>query len=111
MIDYDDDNDRKASGSDVGASWLPCTVASIRRGRLQTTSKRLLEEVCLNYAYPIRNKLKDYDMMKSLMTSGTLTRGTELNEDPGRSDTIAFPKKGSHDGLWWVPPTRVVPHI
>jgi hypothetical protein len=35
--------------------------------------KRLLEEACPNHAYPIRHKLKDYGMMRSLMTSGSLT--------------------------------------
>jgi hypothetical protein len=44
---------------------------------------RLLEEACPNHAYPIRHKLKDCDMMKSFMISGSLTRGTELDEDPG----------------------------
>jgi hypothetical protein len=44
---------------------------------------RLLEEACPNHAYPIRHKHKDCDMMKSFMISGSLTRGTELDEDPG----------------------------
>jgi hypothetical protein len=38
-------------------------------------SKRLLEETCLNYAYPIRHKLKG-----SFLTSGSLTWGAELGE-------------------------------
>jgi hypothetical protein len=35
--------------------------------------KRRLEESYANQAYPIRHKLKDYDMMRSFMTSGSLT--------------------------------------
>jgi hypothetical protein len=35
--------------------------------------KRRLEESYPNQAYPIRHKLKDYDMMRSFMTSGSLT--------------------------------------
>jgi hypothetical protein len=35
--------------------------------------KRLLEEAYPNHAYPVRHKLKDCDMMRSFMTSGTLT--------------------------------------
>jgi hypothetical protein len=35
--------------------------------------KRLLEEACPNHAYPIWHKLKDCIMMKSFMTSGSLT--------------------------------------
>jgi hypothetical protein len=35
--------------------------------------KRLLEKSCPNHAYPIRHKLKDYSMMRSFMTSGSLT--------------------------------------
>jgi hypothetical protein len=35
--------------------------------------KRLLEEDCPNHAYPISYKLKDCDMIRSFMTSGSLT--------------------------------------
>jgi hypothetical protein len=55
--------------------------------------RRLLVEVCLNHAYPIRHNLKDCDMMKSFMISGSFTRGKELNEHPSESDTILFPKE------------------
>jgi hypothetical protein len=42
--------------------------------------KRLLDEACPNHAYLIRHKLKDYEMMQSFMTSGTLTGGVDLDE-------------------------------
>jgi hypothetical protein len=35
--------------------------------------KRLLDEACPNHAYPIRHKLKDCGVMRSFMTSGSLT--------------------------------------
>jgi hypothetical protein len=52
--------------------------------------KRLLEEAYPNHAYPVRHKLKDCDMMRSFMTSGTLTWGAELDEGPNGSDTMSF---------------------
>jgi hypothetical protein len=35
--------------------------------------KRLLEAACQNHANPIRHKLKDYGMVRSFMTSGSIT--------------------------------------
>jgi hypothetical protein len=52
---------------------------------------RLLEEDCSNYAYPIKHKLKDCGMMKSFIISRFLTRGMEVEEDLGGSDTMPFP--------------------
>jgi hypothetical protein len=52
--------------------------------------KRLLEEAYPNHAYPIKHKLKDCDMMRSFMISGSPTQGTKLNEDLGKSDTMPF---------------------
>jgi hypothetical protein len=57
--------------------------------------KRLLEEACPNHAYPIWHKLKDYDMMRSFITSGSLTWGVELNEAPNGSDTMPFPEENT----------------
>jgi hypothetical protein len=53
--------------------------------------KRLLEEACPNHVYLIRDKLKDCNMMKSFVILGSLTWGTELDEDLGCSDTKPFP--------------------
>jgi hypothetical protein len=41
----------------------------------------------LNHAYPVKHKLKDYDMMKNFMTSGSLTRD---KEDPSGRDATTF---------------------
>jgi hypothetical protein len=58
-------------------------------------SKRLLEEACPNHEYPIRHKLKDCGIMRSLMTSWFLTWGAELDECPDGSDMTPFPGKMS----------------
>jgi hypothetical protein len=55
--------------------------------------KRLLEKACPNHLYPVRHKLKYCDIMRSFMTSGSLTWGAELDEEPDRSDTMPFLKK------------------
>jgi hypothetical protein len=49
-----------------------------------------LEEACLNHAYLIMHKLKDCGMMKNFMTSGSLTRDKEPEEDMGESDSTPF---------------------
>jgi hypothetical protein len=51
---------------------------------------RLLEEACLNHPCPIKHKLKDCDMIKNFMTSGSRSRSTELEEAPGGSNSIPF---------------------
>jgi hypothetical protein len=55
--------------------------------------KRLLEEASPNHAYPIMHNLKDYGMMRSFMTSGSLTWGAELIEGLDGSDTVPFPRE------------------
>jgi hypothetical protein len=35
--------------------------------------EKLLEEMCPNHAYPVKHKLRDCDMMKNFMVSGSLT--------------------------------------
>jgi hypothetical protein len=57
--------------------------------------KRLLEEAYPNDAYLIRHKLKDYGMMRSFMTSGSLTWGAELNKGPNGSDMMPLPKENA----------------
>jgi hypothetical protein len=76
---------RKQTALAWGASRQPCTVASARRGRRQTTSRDFLRR-------PARTTC-DCDMVKNFMTSGSLTRGRQLEEDPGGSDTTSFPRE------------------
>jgi hypothetical protein len=92
-VDYDNGNNRKAGDSSMG--HIMTTIHSIKHQvRLPTEHfKRLLEVACPNNVHPIRHKLKDYNMMKSLMISRSPTQGTELNEDLGGSDTLPFPGK------------------
>jgi hypothetical protein len=68
MISCDDGHDWEACGSDVGGSST--TTRSDKRPTRPPTDyfKRLLKEACPNHAYPVRDKLKDCDMMRSFMT-------------------------------------------
>jgi hypothetical protein len=54
--------------------------------------KGLLEEAYPDHTYLIKHKLKDYDIMKSFITSRSPTWGTRLDDDPGRSYTMPFPR-------------------
>jgi hypothetical protein len=91
--DYNNGNNGKASSSDIG--HVMTGVHSNKHQAWPPTDhfKRLLEEACPNHAYPIRHKLKDCDMMKSFMISGSCTLGTRLNEDPSGSNAMPFPRK------------------
>jgi hypothetical protein len=53
--------------------------------------KKLLEETCLNHAYPVKLKIRDCGMMKNFMAPGSLARGMEVNEVPDEGDTMPFP--------------------
>jgi hypothetical protein len=72
-IDHDDGNDGEGGG--FGVRRISTTVHGDKhQSRLPMDHfKRLLEEACPNHAYPIRNKLKDCDMMWSFMTLGSLS--------------------------------------
>jgi hypothetical protein len=55
--------------------------------------ERLLEEACPNHAYPIKHKLKDCSMMKNFVSSGSLTRDKDPEEDLSDRDTTPFPRE------------------
>jgi hypothetical protein len=57
--------------------------------------KRLLEEAYPNHAYPVRHKLKDYCMMRSFMTSGSVNWAAELDEGPNGSNATPFPRENA----------------
>jgi hypothetical protein len=88
--DNDDSNDGEAS--DSGMMCISTTARSDKReARLPTDHfKRLLEEACPNHPNPVRHKLKDCGMMRSFMTSRSLSWGVELDEGPDGSDTMPF---------------------
>jgi hypothetical protein len=43
-------------------------------------------------------------MMKNFIISGSLTLGMELDEDPGRSDTMPFPREDAIMMVYDAPP-------
>jgi hypothetical protein len=90
MTDYGNGNNKMVGGSNMG--HIVTTTHSDKRQALPPTDhfKRLLEQACPNHEYPMRCKHKDCDMMKSFMISGSLTQGTELDEDLGRRDMMPF---------------------
>jgi hypothetical protein len=47
----------------------------------------------MNHVYRIMHRLRDYDMMKNFMTSGSLTRDKEPEGDPDRKGTTPFPRE------------------
>jgi hypothetical protein len=81
---------RKQMASTWGASRPPHVLASTRRSRRWTTSRDSSRGACLNHVYPINHNLKDYDTMNNFMTSGSLTRDKETEEDQGGSDAMPF---------------------
>jgi hypothetical protein len=90
---HDVDYDREAGSSSMGrASAAMCSCRHLARSPTYHF-KRLLEEACLDHAYPIRHKLKYCGMMQSFLTSGSLTWGTESNEGLDGSDAASLPKE------------------
>jgi hypothetical protein len=91
MSGYDDDDNKKVDDSDkVCVVGTGCSVKS----KAQTPTnhfERLLEEAYLKHTYPIKHMLKDCDMMKNFMTSGSLTQDKELGGDPSGGGTTPFP--------------------
>jgi hypothetical protein len=71
--DHDDDNNGKTGNSGMG-HVMTAMNSDLRQAWLPTNHfKRLLEEACPNQVYPVRHKLKEYDMMKSFMILGSTT--------------------------------------
>jgi hypothetical protein len=51
--------------------------------------RTLLEVACLNHMYPIKNKLKDYTIMKYFMTSGAFSKDKKPKGDPGEKGAVS----------------------
>jgi hypothetical protein len=68
-------------------------MAIARRSNPRTTFEKLLEETCLNHVYPIKHRLRDCNMMKNFMASGSPARGMEVDEVPDEGDTTPFPRE------------------
>jgi hypothetical protein len=71
--DHDDGNDGEAGGS--GMRRIPTAACGDKHKARPPTDhfKRHLKKACPNNAYPITHKLKDCGMMRSFMTSRSLT--------------------------------------
>jgi hypothetical protein len=68
--------------------------SSKHQARLPTYHiKKLLDEICLNHAYPVKHKLRDCGMMKNFMALGSLARGMEVDEVLDEGDTTPFPEE------------------
>jgi hypothetical protein len=68
-------------------------MESVTRGVTIDHFEKLLEETCPNHSYPVKHKLRDCSMMKSFMTSGSLSRGMEVDEIPDEGDAMPFPRE------------------
>jgi hypothetical protein len=68
--------------------------------------KKLLEAGCLNHAYLIKHKLKEFTMMKTFMTSGAVPMGKKPEGDPrGGGGLRTLPRgEGGHVDLRWTQP-------
>jgi hypothetical protein len=65
-------------------------TASARNDPLKDHFEKPLEETCPNHAYTIKHKLRDCSLMKSFMTTGSLSRGMEVDEAPIEGDVAPF---------------------
>jgi hypothetical protein len=77
--------------------WASAATHIIRRWERtpRNNFKMLLEEVCPNHAYPVRHKLKDCGMMRSFLSTGSLTCGAEPDKGPEGSDSMPFPEENA----------------
>jgi hypothetical protein len=88
--DHGNKNNGEAGGSGMRRILIAARSDSRHARPPMDHFKRLLEEVCPNHAYPVRHRLKDCNMMRSFMTSGSLTWDAELNKGLDGSDTTPF---------------------
>jgi enamine deaminase RidA (YjgF/YER057c/UK114 family) len=72
----------EVTGSKKHQAWLPMDHI-----------EKLLKEACLNHAYPIKHILRDYSLMKSFMTFGSLSEAWKLMRSPSRATQRPFPEK------------------
>jgi hypothetical protein len=99
MINHNDGNDVEAGSS--GMRHIPTAACSDKHQARPPMDHfmRLLEEAYPSHAYRIRHKLKDCSMMRSSMTSGSLTKGVELDEGLDGSVMMVYggcPPSGRH---------------
>jgi hypothetical protein len=73
--------------------------------------EKLLEETCSNLAYLIMHKLRDCDMMKNFMASGSLTRGMEVGEVLDEGDMTPFPGQDAVMTIYDGRPSSGMHHV
>jgi hypothetical protein len=88
-------NDDGGNNEEAGGSGVVCVMTAAGGGKCQARPhtdhlERLFKEDCPNHVYPVKYKLRDCDMMKSFMVSGSLTWGMELDEVPDEGDATPF---------------------
>jgi hypothetical protein len=88
----DDSSVNKQVGGSSAEHAMEATGCSKRQAQPPMDHfDKLLEEAYPNHAYPVKHKLWDCSLMKSFMTSGSLSQGMEANEVPADDDTVPFP--------------------
>jgi hypothetical protein len=90
MAGNDGGNNKQA-----GSSGMVCATAATCSRKHQARPptdhfEKLLEQTCLNHAYPVKNKLRDCGMMKNFMASESLARAMEVDEVPDEGNTTPF---------------------
>jgi hypothetical protein len=95
MTCHDDGHGWEVGGSD--ARRVSTTVHSGKLSMRPPTDhiKRLLKEAYPNHTYPIRHNFKDCGMMRSFITSRSLTCVVELDEGLNGSDTTSVPEENA----------------
>jgi hypothetical protein len=78
-----DNNDNKEM-DDSTEEYVVTTKRDFKRQARQPKNnlEKLLEATCPTHTYPIKHMVKYCTMMKSFMTSGTLSKGRKPNGDP-----------------------------
>jgi hypothetical protein len=93
------DHDRGVNerAGDSSAEHAAEAMGSSRRQARPPTDhfEKLLKEALSNHTYPVKHKLRDYSMMKSFMTSWSLSRGLEVNAVSAEDDATPFPREGA----------------
>jgi hypothetical protein len=95
---------------------LVCTAAAVGSSKCQARPptdhfEKLLEETCLNHAYPIKHKLKDCGMMKNFIASWSLTRSMKVDEVSDEGHTTSFPREDTFMTIYNGRPTLGMRHL
>jgi hypothetical protein len=69
----DDGGNNKQAGSSGVVRTMAATCSGKRQAQPPTDHfEKLMEETCLNHTYPVKHKLRDYNMIKNLMALGSV---------------------------------------